>query len=303
MSNDKSLDSEGDSAPPAAIIQIKDTFDNNNKSELEETKYPLSIDNLINNSNNIIQNKNNSFQSNEDKTPQNLSSPIHPQGNSPNKMMSLNKLNTFSQENSTSNNINKNQNESIINSKNREYIDDIIIISEKKKIFYCKYHNKSFKYKNVLMNHCKRMHKYQCRKCGIFFELKEKMVNHFILCQPKEINNKLSEFVFDDDESKSIHFGEIYDKINQDSNKEKNISEKIKLKEDCDIYIKNNEYENPMIDKNKNQDEEEIKKENELKNDEDIFEQILLKSKENMNKQKALKLKKELKAQKELKRN
>ena len=125
MNNDTNLDLQGDSAPPAAFIQVGDIFNNN---KLEETKYPFLNDNFMNNSNGIIQNKINSFQSNEDKTPQNLSSPKHPQGNSPNKMMSLNKLNTFSQENSTSNNINRNQNESIINSKNGEYFDSIIII-------------------------------------------------------------------------------------------------------------------------------------------------------------------------------
>ena len=297
MSNDKNIDSQGDSAPPAAFIQTKDFFDNNNnKTKLEETKYPFLNDNFMNNSNGIIQNKINSFQSNEDKTPQNLSSPTHHQGNSTNEMMSLNKLNTFNQENSTSNNKNKNQNESIINSKIGEYFDDIIIISEKKKIFYCINHNKGFKFKNGLISHCKRMHKFRCGKCGIFFEEEKKKIEHYIFC--KKIKNKFSKFDFDDIESKPNHFSEIYDKKNQNSNEKKNISQKIKLNEDCDINIKDNEYEKPPIEKYKNQDEKV-----ELKNDEDIFEKILLKSKENMDKEKALKLKKHLRLQKKLKKN
>ena len=78
----------------------------------------------------INQNKINSFQSNEDETQHNLNSSIHHQENSTNKMMSLNKLNTSSEENNTSNNINKNLNENIINTQKGEYFDDIIIISE-----------------------------------------------------------------------------------------------------------------------------------------------------------------------------
>jgi len=55
MNYDASFDFEGDSAPPAtALIQIKDTLDNNNnKPNLEETKYPIENDNFINNSNGI----------------------------------------------------------------------------------------------------------------------------------------------------------------------------------------------------------------------------------------------------------
>ena len=299
MNNDKSLDLQGDSAPPAAFVQIGDILNKNNK--LEETEYPTND----NNSNNISQSKINSFQSNEDQTPQDLSSPINHQGNSTNKMMPLNQLNTFSQENSTSNSINKNQNESIINSKKGEYFDDIIIISEKK-IFYCKNHNQSFKYKNGLISHCKRIHKFRCGNCGLFFEIKEEMENHSIFCkikEPKGIKNNSLEFDFDD-YSNSINYDDICEKINQKRNKEKTISLKIKLKEDCDININNNEYEKPLIEKDKKQDEDKkIKEQKEFKNDEDIFEQMLLKSKENMNKQQALKLRKELRAQKKFQEN
>ena len=142
MENNKSLDSLEDSAPPASFIQIKDIFNNNySKPKLEETKYSFVNDNFINNSNEIIQNKINSFQVNENKILQNLSSNPNYQGNNTNKMMSFNKLNTFNQENCSSSKISKNKNEYILNPKNGDYFDDIIIISQNKKILHCINHN------------------------------------------------------------------------------------------------------------------------------------------------------------------
>ena len=145
------------------------------------------------------------------------------------------------------------------------------------------------------MNQYKEMHKFRCGKCGIFFEIKEEMDDHFRICEKNELKdnkNKYSEFVFHDGEITPI----------QNSNKEQNISQKKKLKENYDIIIKNNDYENPLNRKYKNQDEKEmIKEQIKLKNDDDIFEKILLKSKENMDKQTKLKLRKEMKNQKKKK--
>ena len=126
MNYDASFASEGDSAPPAtALIQIKDTLDNNNnKPNLEETKYPIENDNFINNSNGIIQNKINSFQSNENKTP----------------------------------------------------------------------HDKSFKGQNELMNLYKEMHKFRCGKCGIFFEIKEEMDDHFRIYEKNKLKDNKNKY-------------------------------------------------------------------------------------------------------------
>ena len=307
MDHDKSLDKQEDSAPPASFIQIKDIFDNNNnKPKLEETKYPYPNDNCINNSSEIIQNEINSFQSNENKTPQNLGCPTYHQGNNINKMMSSNKLNTFNQDNNKNYNKTKNKNENILNPKFGDYFDDIMIISNRKKIFHCINHNKSFNCKEGLMSHLKGMHKFKCGKCGLFFGIKEKMNEHFRICEKdelKENKNECSECesMSDDDESMNIHFDEMH----QISTDEKNIFQKNKLDDNYNININNNKYEKPLIEKCENQDEEEkIKKQIELKTAEEIARKILLKrKKEEMDKQIALKRKKELKAQKKLKKN
>jgi hypothetical protein len=260
MEDDKSLDSLEDSAPPASFIQIKDIFNNNyNKPKLEETKYSFANDNFINNSNEIIQNKINSFQVNEKKTQQNLSSYPNYQGNNTNKMMSLNKINTFNQEKCSSNKIIKNKNEYILNTKNGDYFDDIIIISQNKKIFHCINHNQNFKGKNGLISHCKDLHKFRCRKCGLFFGTKKKIDAHFKICEKDEIKenkNKNSECDFDDDMLISIHPGEIHDKNNQNDTERRNIFQKNNLEEYYKINNKNNKYENPMFGKYKNQEEE-----------------------------------------------
>lgn len=310
MDQEKSLDKQEDSAPPASFIQIKDIFDNNNnKPKLEETKYPYPNDNCINNSSEIIQNEINSYQSNENKTPQNLSCPTFYQGNNINKIMSSNELNTFDRDNNKNYNKTKNKNENILNPKYGDYFNDIMIISNRKKIFYCINHNKSFNCKKGLMSHCKDMHKFRCGKCGLFFGIKEKMKEHFRNCEKDELKENKNEYsecesMSDDDESINIHFGEMNDQKNQISSDEKNIFQKNKLEEDYNININNNKYEKPMIEKCENQDEEEkIKKQIELRNAEEIARKILLKrKKEEMDKQKALKRKKELKAQKKLKK-
>ena len=312
MDHGKNLDSQEDSAPPAAFIQIKGIFDkNNNKPKIEETNYLYKNYNFTNiYSNEIIQNQINSFQTNENKTLQNLSCPTYHQGNNVNKMMSLDKLNAFNQEHNTNYNITKNQNENenILNPTYGDYFDDIMIISHKNKIFHCINHNKSFIDKSGLMSHCKETHRFRCGKCGLFFGIKKKLGKHFGICEKNELKenkNKCSEYEFitDDDESVPIHFGEMHDKKNQN---EKNIFHKFKFEEDYNINIKNNKYEkNTLVEKYKNQDEEEkIKKEIELKTAEDIVKKILLKrQKEEMQKQTALKRKKELKEQKKLKKS
>ena len=72
------------------------------------------------------------------------------------------------------------------------------------------------------MSQCKEMHKFRCGKYGIFFEIKKEMDEHFRICEKNELKdtkNKLTEFVFHDDEITPI----------QNSIKEHNISQKKKL--------------------------------------------------------------------------
>ena len=72
MENDKNLEAQIDSAPPAAFKQIKDNSNNNNNANLDESGYNLFSsfpENIIINNQNFNnfanQNINNLFQLNE----------------------------------------------------------------------------------------------------------------------------------------------------------------------------------------------------------------------------------------------
>jgi len=164
---------------------------------------------------------------------------------------------------------------------NREYSDNIIIVSPKKGIFHCINHNKSFKTKNGLMSHCKASHKFRCGKCGIFFASEKKINEHVIFCK---INNNLircseCNLFFDNVELMSLHFFQIHDKKNQQNIQENNISKK--LMEDSNKNNKDYKKEKSLIEKYKNLDKEEkIRKQIELKKAEDIVKKIQLKRKE-----------------------
>ena len=154
------------------------------------------------------------------------------------------------------------KNESLINSPNEEYNDDIIIISTKNKLFRCINHNRIFKNKEGLISHCREKHKFRCGECGQFFGIKRKMNKHLKFCKNNELKgNQIKctecDLFFDDVESMSIHFYKIHDKNNQNNIEEKNISQKIKLEEDLNINNKNNKDEKSLIEKYKDLNEEE----------------------------------------------
>ena len=124
-------------------------------------------------------------------------------------------------------------------------------------------------------------------KMWAFFGQKEKMNEHFRICEKNELKEnkiKCSEYEFTSEEEEEM--------------------EECTAEEDANI--KNNIFEKPVIEKCKNQVEVEegnAKQQIELKNAEDIVKKILLKrQKVELDKQATLKRKKELKEQKRLKR-
>ena len=195
---------------------------------------------------------------------------------------------------------NEEEKENIINenSINREYRDNVVIVSPKKGIFHCINHNKNFKTKNGLMSHCKSSHKFRCGKCGIFFGSIKKINEHVQFCKVNENLIKCSEcnLFFNNVELMSFHFFQIHDKKNQQNIQENNISKK--LMEDFDNNYKDDKddgKEKSLIEKYKNLDKEEkIRKQIELKKAEDIVKKIQLKRQEEK-----LKKEEELKKQEE----
>ena len=140
--------------------------------------------------------------------------------------------------------------------------------------FYCPDHNKHFKTRQSLQNHCKAMHKFKCDKCGQLFGKKAKLENHlFYNCHTVKSNNNINQ------KEKSvinvfyININHPYDNI---------ISENSYTKKEGKINIFNNkqfkkekEYKNQgqfkrnedikILEESKKKQEEIIKKEEELK--------------------------------------
>ena len=94
------------------------------------------------------------------------------------------------------------KNDNIINEKNlnndSEQISGINInldgnknidIENESKICYCSNHNKRFLNHEGYISHCRATHKFKCQKCGKFFGIIKKLVNHEASCKNKNIFN------------------------------------------------------------------------------------------------------------------